>query len=262
MKEQWGRGASCPAIFPVTCMLMMVLLMLGSGCISFHRGYCSTSTKSDSQRIETETGVSNIILTARAESGKVITSCSALVSSRSIERNTTTNHRRERKLVVGLIPGTRREMEIEPDAAWYPCAAVIKNIVFLFIPTVSSLFIAPFGDYDDSKGRPMSDMGLIGVARYTVSAPPQVTVKDRLIEDDIRRRAPLKGIRITCSIPELSFTGTGTTDRKGECVFAVDSRACKSTAITLTITDTSGSSSSHLGPYNGFTRQADLVFLP
>ena len=255
---RWCRHSAGVLIFK----LLVMVVMLGPGCISFHRGYKDISSKSETQGVEIINGVSDISLTARAEQGKIVALCSAVVSSSSVERETTTTTRRERKLAIGLVPGMRREMDTGSEVAWYPFEAVFMNVIFLGIPTVSSLFITPFAGQNDSKAILMADMGLLGSYRYTIQASPQVIVKDRPVNTNPPRRTPLKGVRITCSIPDLSFSGVGVTNAKGECKFAVGAAPGRRTGITLTVADAPGSAVGHLGALNGFTSHTSVDFLP
>ena len=246
----------------MSSLLAGLMLVLAPGCVSFHRGYVASPGQSSSRRVENINKVSDVGLTASARRGKIVVTCAALFDTSSVERETTVTNRREKRLSVGLVPGMRREMEVAGDAGWYPFQAVLMNIVFLCIPTVSSLVIAPFGHDDASRPLLMSDMGLIGVNRYTLPATPETTTRDKDVSRNAPRRMPLAGVCISCGIPETGFAGKGVTDKRGECSFPLPASSNATVAVTLAIRDTSASPVNRLLSCKGMTTGCEVSVHP
>lgn len=242
-------------------VLCAVTLALAAGCVSFHGGYSTGSSREATQRIEILKSVHDVTLEAAVRKGRIVASCTALAENRVVDRETKTLNRKERRLSVGVVPGMRRELEIGSSAGWYPFEAVLMNVVLLGLPTFSSLFIVPFNSYEQ-KPILMAEMGLVGASRYTVPATPQVSVRDTEVQAGPEARRPLAGIKVSCHVLEDGFQGEGVTDKKGECVFHHALPAGRASTVILSVMEVGSEVDGRQVACRGLSRRCVLAPSP
>ena len=212
---------------------MPLLILLATGCVSYHKGYIVTGVESSSRREETVSAIKEVSLIPVVSANGVRVMAEGAAESSLQEKVRTVMHQKEKIVTIGLFPGV-----VAMDSPMLAFVLPIYNAVIIGAPTLASLCFEPFtSDYSETDYHGLAAFGLLGAYKYCKTAPDATTNMTRIIQRDIPRRIPLAGVKVKCDISEVSFSDFGVTDDHGKVDFTLAGLPKRRADVVLTIQD-------------------------